>query len=74
MGRVTDSVGIRVYDFEECSHFQPNPPPALQALQEHGSAGPQMCEQPIAVRFNQPPSCFNQNVSLFIYSRVKAPV
>lgn len=74
MGRVTDSVGIRVYDFEECSHFQPNPPPALQALQEHGSAAPQMCEQPIAVRFNQPPSCFNQNVSLFIYSRVKAPV
>lgn len=49
IGRVTNSVRIRVYDFEECSYFQRNPTPALQALQEHGSAGQQMCEQPIAI-------------------------
>ena len=50
MGKVTDSVRISVYDFEECSHFQRNPTPALQAPQEHSSAGQQMCEQPIAIR------------------------
>lgn len=50
MGKVTHSMGIRGYDFEECSHFQPDPTPALQGVQEHSSAGQQMCEQLIAIR------------------------
>lgn len=50
VGKVALSIGIRGCDFEECSHFQHNPSPALPALQEHSSAGQQMCEQPIAIR------------------------
>lgn len=38
LGRVTHSTGIRGCDFEECSHFQHNPTPALQGVQEHSSA------------------------------------
>lgn len=50
MGRVTHSIGIRGYDFEEYSHFQHNPTPALQAVQEHSSAGQQTLEQLVVTR------------------------